>query len=73
MEEVILNPTEAQMRVGAKIQKFYDVLQEQRVELKSWVPEDEIEERIKRVKEDFIFSLMHEYFELFDSIIVGGS
>ena len=73
MDEGILNPVEAQMRVGAKIQKFYDVLQEYRIELKSWTPEDETEERIKKGKENMLFSLMDEYFELFDSIIAGGS
>ena len=73
VDDEILNSVDAQMRVGAKIQKFYDILQEYRVDLKSWTPENEFEECAKRAKEEMLFSIMDEYFDIFDSIIAGGS
>jgi len=69
MEDENLNSVEAQMRIGAKIQRFYDVLREYRADFDNWNPEDERESEEKRKREELIFSLMDEYALLFENIL----
>lgn len=60
---------EAQMKVGAQIQKFYTVMCDYADELKRWQPIDENEVELKRSKEDILYSLMDDYNLLFDNIL----
>lgn len=69
MEDENLNPTEAQVRIGAKIQRFYDILREYRASLNEWNAQDEAESEEKKAREELIFSLMDEYLLLFESIL----
>lgn len=49
MEENKDEIIESQMKVGAKIQKFFDFMQEYRKELKNWKSCDEHENQISEV------------------------
>jgi len=69
MEDESLNSVEAQMRIGAKIQRFYDILREYRADFDNWNPENEEEAEEKRKREELIFSLMDEYALLFENIL----
>lgn len=69
MEDENLNLVEAQMRIGAKIQRYYDILREYRADFDNWKTETEEEAEEKRKREELIFSLMDEYLLLFENIL----
>ena len=67
-----LNMVVHAMQIGAKIQRFQDILLEYQNEFKGWDPEDEQEKALKEAKEVLIFALMDEYGVLFDNILARG-
>lgn len=69
MEDENLNLVEAQMRIGAKIQRFYDILREYRADFENWKAESEEEVDEKKAREEMIFSLLDEYLLLFENIL----
>lgn len=71
MEEDNLNTTETHMQLGAKIQRFYDILREHCDHLQEWIPdpEDEHEASLKRVREDLVYDLLDRYSDIFDKIL----
>ena len=69
MEESKDQVIEAQMKVGAQIQKFFDFMQEYGRELKNWKPSDEAENELIRSRENLIYEFMDEYCSLFGDIL----
>lgn len=68
-DERAFNEVEAKMNVGARIQRFHDLLWETLNEIKEWETADGAEEALKRAKEDLLYDLLDSYGDLFDKII----
>lgn len=69
MDDIKNLTAEAQMRVGARLEKFLSILLENREELKNWQPQNENEAELKRAKEDLINSIAEDFCIIFDNIL----
>lgn len=66
----VTNTVEAQLKIGAKIQKFYDIMEKYRVELQDWKTEDKNELTERDSKVELLYHLKDTYILIFQDIVV---